>query len=250
MRWLMIWWNSEKRIMAYFTDKELLSRFEFYTLQIEKALLKEEDVKSVIEDISCGIVLSKPEAIEIEYTNKRHLELTGYSQEQIRAECPQFLNNIVHPESLKSIRKFLPDFYATQNSHQTMFFIQYTQLAGDPHFSPIITFTKAPCKKVDLVIRMPLKLEKMGTMASKLDQIVEMDQFKLKHFKLFQKLTVREIEVLTLLANGHNNPQIAEDLCLSRQTIETHRKNLKRKLELHSFRDLMKYAFAFNLVDC
>lgn len=81
------------------------------------------------------------------------------------------------------------------------------------------------------------------------ERIVKMHQFKLKHLKRFQQLSSREIEVLTLLANGYNNPRIAKHLFISRHTVETHRKNLKRKLKLRSLRDLMRYAFAFDLLE-
>lgn len=235
--------------MAYFTDQELLERYEFYTLQLEDRLLKGEDFKDLCDQIPCMVLLSRPESIEIEYTNKRHLELTGYSLQKVRDECPKYLNDIVHPVSLENVRKFVPQFYASQNHHQTMTFVQYVKLRGKSDYSPLITFTKSPRKSVDLVIRMPLLIEEIGTLSTKMEQIVKMDQFKLKHFKRFQQLTTREVEILKLLANGYNNPQIAEHLFLSRRTVETHRKNLKRKLELRSFCDLMKYSFAFNLVN-
>lgn len=88
-----------------------------------------------------------------------------------------------------------------------------------------------------------------GLTSREVEQIVKMYQFKQKHAKQFNQLTEREIEVLELLANGFNNPQIAETLFLSRQTVETHRKNIKRKLNLRSLLDLMRYAFAFDLIN-
>lgn len=88
-----------------------------------------------------------------------------------------------------------------------------------------------------------------GKHQKKIERIIKMDEFKLKHFKQFQSLTEREVEILKLLANGYNNPKIADKLFLSRSTVETHRKNLKRKLELKSLRDLMRYAFVFDLVE-
>lgn len=81
-----------------------------------------------------------------------------------------------------------------------------------------------------------------------MERVVSMDEFKLKNFKRFQTLTKREVEILQMLANGCDNPAIAEQLFISRQTVETHRKNLRIKLDLNSYRDLMKYAFSFNLV--
>lgn len=81
-----------------------------------------------------------------------------------------------------------------------------------------------------------------------LEQVIQRDLFRRCHAEQFRQLTDREIEVLQLLAGGLNNPEIAQRLLISRSTVETHRKHLNRKLGLRSFWDLMKYAFAFDLV--
>lgn len=235
--------------MAYLTDKELLERFRYYILQVEKRLVEGKDFKTLIDEIPCMVLLSRTKALEIEYTNKRHQELTGYSLKEVRAECPRYLNEIVHPSSLENVRKFLPKFYERKEQHKTLSFVQYVQLNGDNNYTPLVTITKSPRQSDGLVIRLPIQLEEFGKLSTKMEQVVEMDQFKLKHFKKFHQLTEREVEIMKLLANGCNNPEIAERLFISRSTVETHRKNLKRKLNLQSFRDLMKYAFAFNLVE-
>jgi two-component system, NarL family, response regulator NreC len=57
-----------------------------------------------------------------------------------------------------------------------------------------------------------------------------------------ETLTLREIEVLQLLAKGYTNRQIAENLSLSPRTVEGHRANLSGKLGLHSRVELVEYA--------
>jgi len=58
----------------------------------------------------------------------------------------------------------------------------------------------------------------------------------------YDLLGAREREVLQLLAEGQTSGQIAERLSVSTSTIETHRRNLMRKLDLHSVAELTKYA--------
>ncbi len=55
-------------------------------------------------------------------------------------------------------------------------------------------------------------------------------------------LTRREKEILQLLEEGLNGPQIAEKLFLSNYTVETHRKNLMQKLNTNSLSQLLKLA--------
>jgi len=55
-------------------------------------------------------------------------------------------------------------------------------------------------------------------------------------------LTPREREVLTLVADGNNTRQVAEQLKVSAKTVETHRRNLMEKLSIHSIAELTKFA--------
>jgi len=58
-------------------------------------------------------------------------------------------------------------------------------------------------------------------------------------------LTDREFEVFQLIAVAKNNREIAEQLHLSRKTVETHRLNLMRKLKLETPVQLMRFAFQY-----
>ena len=62
-------------------------------------------------------------------------------------------------------------------------------------------------------------------------------------------LTARESEVLTLVAEGHTNQQIADMLGLGRKTVDTHRTNIMRKLDLHDVTALVKYALKRGLIN-
>jgi two-component system response regulator NreC len=58
----------------------------------------------------------------------------------------------------------------------------------------------------------------------------------------YELLTSREREILQLLAEGTSNKEIAGLLGLSHYTVETHRKNIQEKLNLHSLAELILYA--------
>jgi len=56
------------------------------------------------------------------------------------------------------------------------------------------------------------------------------------------RLSAREREVLQLIAEGWSTKQIATHLYVSVKTIETHRRQIMKKLDLHTIADLTKYA--------
>ena len=65
---------------------------------------------------------------------------------------------------------------------------------------------------------------------------------------LWNSLTHREREVLKLVAEGHPNKFIAEYFCLSVKTVEKHRSNLMKKLDLHNTAMLTAYAIEKGLL--
>jgi two-component system response regulator NreC len=63
-----------------------------------------------------------------------------------------------------------------------------------------------------------------------------------------EELTPREREVLTYIAEGFTNREIAEALVISVKTVDRHRENIIQKLNLHSGIELVKYAIARGLI--
>jgi two-component system, NarL family, response regulator NreC len=61
-------------------------------------------------------------------------------------------------------------------------------------------------------------------------------------------LSDRELEILRLIALGHTNSQVAEELFLSVRTVETHRAHIQQKLGLGDRAELVRYALDRKLV--
>ena len=63
------------------------------------------------------------------------------------------------------------------------------------------------------------------------------------------ELSEREVEVLRLIALGHTNNEIAEQLYLSVRTVESHRAHIQQKLRLTTRSELVRYALEHGLVE-
>lgn len=64
----------------------------------------------------------------------------------------------------------------------------------------------------------------------------------------FMKLTSREIQIIQLIAQGMTNREIAEELSLSVNTANTHRKNILRKLEIKNTALLIRFAIENKII--
>lgn len=62
-------------------------------------------------------------------------------------------------------------------------------------------------------------------------------------------LTERELEVLRLIALGHTNSEIAQQLYLSVRTVESHRAHIQQKVRRSSRAELVRYALDHNLIE-
>ncbi len=63
------------------------------------------------------------------------------------------------------------------------------------------------------------------------------------------KLSERELEVLQLVASGYSTKEISEKLFISVRTVETHRLNMMKKLDVKNVAGLIRYGLKHGLVD-
>src|SRR5699024_535145 len=62
------------------------------------------------------------------------------------------------------------------------------------------------------------------------------------NFEILEKITEREKQVIRLLVRGYNNNEIAKYLYISRHTVESHRKNIRMKLNVKNTLELISLA--------
>ncbi|MBL7872228.1 MAG: response regulator transcription factor [Cyclobacteriaceae bacterium] len=85
-------------------------------------------------------------------------------------------------------------------------------------------------------------------LSKSLQKQAEDKQFFQDHYANKMKLTRRELELIQHFAKGKLSQQIADELFLSAHTVDTHRKNILRKLKLSSLVELVNFAHENKLV--
>ena len=63
----------------------------------------------------------------------------------------------------------------------------------------------------------------------------------------FDRLTYRECEIVQLISKGNSTKQIAELISIRPKTVESHRANIMKKLDIHNLPELTKYAIRVGL---
>lgn len=65
---------------------------------------------------------------------------------------------------------------------------------------------------------------------------------EISYMDALKLLSPREVEILDLLLDGNSNQDIADELYLSKYTIESHKKNICKKLSIKGVKSLIKWG--------
>jgi DNA-binding NarL/FixJ family response regulator len=106
------------------------------------------------------------------------------------------------------------------------------------------------CAFEELILAIRAVSSKKAYLSSKLSETMikdYVDLFPKKKLSAFSALTAREREVLQLLAEGKSTREVAAKLNVSTKTVETFRRLIMTKLDIHSIAELTKYAIRAGL---
>jgi DNA-binding CsgD family transcriptional regulator len=137
------------------------------------------------------------------------------------------------------------------NDDDSVSYFQQVKLPAKGDWSWYLSSTKIFMRdksgKPAYTITVAVPLDAMHHITAKAERLLQENNFLRNNFKNFAKLTRREKEVLAQVAMGKTAGEIAKELFISTSTAETHRKNIKQKLNANTY-ELMQYARAFNLI--
>ncbi len=157
-----------------------------------------------------------------------------FNEEDVKAYYPKYL-----------------ELMETNNLDQKITFFQQVRSNENEEWSWYLSVTKIlllenGIASLSLTISQPVT--ELANVTNKLDKLMEEHLFLKTSLNKLSNLSNREKQVLSLLANGKTNDEIANTLFISINTAKTHRKKIKEKLNAYTTIELHKYASAFNLI--
>ena len=99
-----------------------------------------------------------------------------------------------------------------------------------------------------LTITIALPIDSKHYFNNKIERLLEENELLRKNQSIFTSLTKREREIVKHMAKERTSTEIAEILSISEDTVKTHRKNIKSKLNAKSLYDVIRFAQAFNII--
>jgi DNA-binding CsgD family transcriptional regulator len=209
-------------------------------------------IDKVSHEIPGVIIIHSNRGMGVEYMSPRGLELLGVTLEELIAMGPAYYDRYFNPEEAQNyVPKIISALERNDNLEWVTFF-QQVMHSGNTEWTWYASSTKIFMRDdegnplLNITIALPLDITHHNT--TKVDRLQKENEFLRKNFSKFSKLSEREREVLKLTCLGKNSNEMADELFISTATVDTHRKNIKKKLGANSTYDLSQYAMAFDLI--
>ncbi|MEJ6980724.1 LuxR C-terminal-related transcriptional regulator [Pedobacter sp. P351] len=218
----------------------------------EKISEKINEIHELATDFPCVIIIHHVKDFSIEYMSPKGLSQLGISLEELRSIKSEeyharYFNEEDSKDYVPKLRKLME-----QNTDESISFFQQVRinqaeewiwhcssmkiLMRDENNNPLLTITTSS----------PIDPKHHNT--TKIQRLLDENTFLKKHYLEFSSMTMRERDILRVIAVGMSSAEIAKQMNISVATVDTHRRNIRRKLNAGSSYDLAQYARAFDLI--
>lgn len=200
---------------------------------------------------SVVVVLSN-QGMQVEYMSACGLRRLGATADELRAMGPAYYEQYFNAEEAHEYVPKIVDLLERNDPAYVVSFFQQVRTGANRafewHLSTARVLAQGSSGQPLLIICISCPIDPESHVTAKVQRLLDENNFLRSNSATFALLTPREQEVLQRLALGHSSPEIAAQLYISVQTAETHRRNIRNKLNAASAFELGQYARAFNLI--
>ncbi|MGY4385904.1 DNA-binding CsgD family transcriptional regulator [Pedobacter sp. UYP24] len=221
---------------------------------LESRITKKINSIIVLADQLPGvIIIHRMPDFGVEYMSERGLSGLNIDLNEVRSlTAAEYYSRFFNPADAED---YLPKMkgFIHQNDEKSISFFQQVRLVSENndwvwHFSTTRILMRDDSNLPLLTITTSYQVDSLQHVNNKVERLLEENNFLKANCSQFSKLTKRECDVLKLQSLGKFSTEIAEQLFISVGTVETHRKNIRQKLNVSSSFELSQYARAFDLI--
>ncbi|MBA9079655.1 response regulator transcription factor [Rufibacter quisquiliarum] len=191
--------------------------------------------------------------LAVEYMSQRGLNKLGITLEELKEMGPDYHLRFFNPEETGDyIPKLICGLLERNDEQEVISFFQQVRFHGSEvwhwHLSTLKILMKDDQNQPLLTITIALLIDPMRHITAKVSRLLDENTFLRQNYQRYSQLGSREREVLKLVVLGKSSVEIAQELFISEKTVNTHRRNIKLKLNANTSYDLSQYAMAFDLI--
>jgi DNA-binding CsgD family transcriptional regulator len=213
---------------------------------------KIREIAAIADQFPGVIVIHSLPDFAVQYMSKAGLESIGKTLKEVeQMSSKEYHDRFFNAEDASDYVPKIQSLLA-RNTDEVVNFFQQVRTSETTEWDWYLSGIKILMRDDDnqpvLTINTALHIDPKHHITGKVMRLLEENNFLKKNVEKFSQLTKREKEILKLQALGQTSSTISRTLHISASTVETHRKNIKRKLNITSTFDLSMYARAFDLI--
>lgn len=208
-------------------------------------------VQQFEKEIPAVFVVHDLSDFSVVYMSQRGLDILGAALDDVRLGNAEYHARYFNTEDSRIYVPKILDLIEKNNDDLISFFQQVRPSPDHEwtwYLSSIKIFLRDKQGKPVLTITMAVPMATDHPFVGKVGRMLEENTFLHKNQNVFSLLTKREKEILKLIALGKNSNEIASQLHISEATANTHRRNIRSKINAQNNYEIIRFAQAFDLV--
>jgi DNA-binding CsgD family transcriptional regulator len=198
------------------------------------------------------VVIHKIGDFPVVYMSSNGLKLLGITMQELIDMETEYYNRFFNIEDMEGFRPKMTALLQNNSPAESFSYFQQVKYAGKTEWTWHISATRIFMWDEDgkplLTVTTAIPIDRMKHIEAKAERLLRENDFLKKHMNAFATLSKREQVILKLVALGETSGEIAADLFISVETVQTHRKNIRTKLDITSAVEFAEYARAFDLI--
>ncbi len=199
------------------------------------------------------LVIINIRTLTIVYMSPMGRHILGVSEREITGmHMDEYNRRFLNPPEAKEYIEQIAAMLLRNNNDETISFFQQVRPNEYSPWKWYLSSVRICERDADgqplLVVNVANEVSGQYYLTNKIERLLKENNFLRQNGAYFASLSKREKEILALAALGKTSKEIALQTSLAEQTVETHRKNIKRKLCISTQYELAEYARAFDLI--
>ncbi|NNM15686.1 MAG: PAS domain-containing protein [Bacteroidia bacterium] len=205
--------------------------------------ISEKDLPTEIFNHLPGIIyITDFPSLSVLWLNYESFKTLGYTEKQIKEGGDHFFVELLHPEDLGVVGGVVEFFRQRKGD---FFRSAYRLKHADGHYIWFYGTSRIMKKHENgdpmLLIGFAMDIFSQIHSDNKLRELLH-ENLQLRNKLVINSLTNRQKEIMILIAKGNTSKQIGERLNISSHTVETHRKNILKRLNFHNSAAMVKFT--------
>lgn len=186
------------------------------------------------------------------YMSQRGLDQLGVSLQELMDMKEKYHERFFNNEDMEDFLEKLNCLLLKKDPNDTFTFFQQVKLKDRSewvwHMGSIRIFHQDKNGNPTHLVTVAFPIDQMKHIPHKAERMLAENEFFRENLHKFLALGNRTKQVLRLVALGKSSAEIGEELNISVETVNTHRKNIKKKLGISNTYEFTEYAHAYDLI--